>query len=225
MPAGPPPPPGRIPGGVLARLVRFPQREIERVVLAIGSLHAFPLVHLVDVAVAELAVFGVAPNPEIDVSVDRVGMSALDQASDQSDHAVDRLACERLKIGSTQPKSVGVGDIERDHLLGELVARSARLARCRVDLVVDIRNIRHEHDAVPLMDEEALHNREHDEGAGIPNVDAAVHGRAAHVDPDRFPPSRPERPHRPGARVVQRNISSQGPGTLAAVGMSARTGM
>ena len=53
---GPPAAPGRVPGGVLALLVRLPQREVQRVLLAVGALDALALVHLVDRAVAQRAV-------------------------------------------------------------------------------------------------------------------------------------------------------------------------
>ena len=41
-------PPRRVPRGVLALLMRLPEREVERVLLAVGPLDALALVHLVD---------------------------------------------------------------------------------------------------------------------------------------------------------------------------------
>ena len=48
---GRPGPQGDVPGRVLARLARLPQREVERVALALGALDPLALVHLVDIAV------------------------------------------------------------------------------------------------------------------------------------------------------------------------------
>ena len=70
---GRPRPHGRVPGGVLALLLRLPEREVERVLLAVGALDALALVHVVDVAVRELAVARVGAHAEVDVAVDRVG--------------------------------------------------------------------------------------------------------------------------------------------------------
>ena len=55
---GRPAPHGESHAGVLALLVRLPEREVERVLLAVGALDALALVHLVDVAARELAVLG-----------------------------------------------------------------------------------------------------------------------------------------------------------------------
>src|SRR6476619_5554614 len=48
-----PAPPGGVPRGVLVGLAGFPQREVERVLLALGALDPLALVHVVDRAVAE----------------------------------------------------------------------------------------------------------------------------------------------------------------------------
>ena len=56
VPSGPPPPPRRIPRRVLALLLRFPQREIERVPLALGSLDLVYLIHLIDLPMANFPV-------------------------------------------------------------------------------------------------------------------------------------------------------------------------
>jgi len=48
MPAGAAAAPRRVPGGVLAWLVRLPEGEIERVALELGAFHPLPLIHLVD---------------------------------------------------------------------------------------------------------------------------------------------------------------------------------
>ena len=51
VPARPAAAPGRLPGRVLARLLRLPQREVERVPLALGALDPLALIHVVDFAV------------------------------------------------------------------------------------------------------------------------------------------------------------------------------
>ena len=56
VPAGPPAAPRRVPGGVLARLLRLPQREVEGILLAVDALASLALVHLVDAPVAQRSV-------------------------------------------------------------------------------------------------------------------------------------------------------------------------
>src|SRR3954462_14961036 len=80
VPARPAPPPRRVPCRVLAALLRLPEREVERILLAVGALDALALVHVVDPAMAEGAVVRVRPNAEVDVPVDRVGVAPVEQS-------------------------------------------------------------------------------------------------------------------------------------------------
>ena len=50
VPAGTAATPGRIPGGVLAGLLRLPQREVERIALAVGALLALALIEVLELA-------------------------------------------------------------------------------------------------------------------------------------------------------------------------------
>ena len=83
VPAGPPRPPGRVPGGVLARLVGLPEGEVERVLLERGRARLLALVHVLGAAVGELAVVGEAADPEVDVAARLVGVAGVDQLGDQ----------------------------------------------------------------------------------------------------------------------------------------------
>ena len=155
MPARAPAPPGGIPGGVLHRLLRLPEREVERVLLERGAFDALALVHLVDVAVRQRAVLGQRAHAEVDVALDHVGVAALDQVADQRDDLVDHRGRLGLVVGAPQLQPVGVGDVCRGHLRRELVGRPPRRARGVVDLVVDVCDVRDEHGLVALVREEA----------------------------------------------------------------------
>ena len=82
---GRPSPHGRGPVGVLALLVRLPQREIQRVLLALGALDPLALVHVLELAMGEAAVVVVGAHAEVDVALDAVGMTAIDQRLDVVD--------------------------------------------------------------------------------------------------------------------------------------------
>ena len=69
VPAGPAATPRRVPGGVLARLVRLPEREVARVLLERVRLL---LLDLVRPLARQAAVLGKARDPEVDVALDRV---------------------------------------------------------------------------------------------------------------------------------------------------------
>ena len=126
VPARPAAAPRRVPGGVLALLLRLPQREVERILLAVGALDALALVHLVDGAVAQRAVVGVGAHAEVDVAVDRVGVAALDRAP-RSGRRSPSIVSDASGSGSGRPSpsALGVGDVVRGHLR----ARAARWAR------------------------------------------------------------------------------------------------
>ena len=159
VPARAPAAPGRVPGGVLALLRGLPEREVHRVLLEVRALDALALVHRVERAVRELAVVLVAAHAEVDVAARRIGAAVVDQRLDQLDDRPDRRAGERLVVGPAEPQAVGVGEVRRGHLLGELRARDPQRPRGVVDLVVDVGDVRDQRDRVALVLEEALEQR------------------------------------------------------------------
>ena len=207
VPARPPAAPGRVPGGVLAGLLCLPQREVERVELEVGALHALALVHVVHAPVRQLSVLRIAADLEVHVAGGGIGVLAVDQTLDHRHDLGDRLARARLVVGPAQPETVGVGEVRVGHLARELVAGDGRLARGRVDLVVDVGDVDHQRDGVALVLEEPLEQREHHERARVADVDRAVHGWAAGIDPDPAGLARLERTHLAGAGVVQADLA------------------
>src|SRR5438105_8060539 len=79
VPAGSSSAPGRVPGGVLALLLRLPEREVERILLQRLVALLLALVHLVLVAIRQLSVALEAAHPEVDVATRLVGVIGLDQ--------------------------------------------------------------------------------------------------------------------------------------------------
>jgi hypothetical protein len=182
VPAGPAAAPRRVPRGVLAVLLGLPQREVERVLLAVGALDALALLHLVGTALAQRPVLRIGPHAEVDVPVDGVGGAPLDELGDQVDDRADRLRRERLGIGPAQAQAIGVGHVVRGHLRGERRGGDAGGACRVVDLVVDVRDVDHEARLVPLAGQEPPELAEDHEGPRVADVDARVDGRPAGVD-------------------------------------------
>ena len=177
---GRPRPPGRVPPGVLARLVRLPQREVARVFLERIRLL---LLDLVGTLSGQPPVLREARDPEVDVALDRIREVERDELLDQRDDLGDRLGRLRFVVGPPEPEAVRVLEVPARRVLGELRARSGRRF---VDLVVDVGDVDDERRLVALVLEPALQpEREDGDREGVADVDALVHRRPAVVDPDR----------------------------------------
>jgi hypothetical protein len=207
VPARPALAPGRLPERVLALLARLPEREVLRRLLELRRVVALALLHVLERAVRELAVVRERSDAEIDVAARLVGVPALHERLDEGDDLVDRLAGLGLGVGAAEPERLGVVDVGGRHLPGELIARHAPLAGGVVDLVVHVGDVGHEGGLVALVLEEALEQGEHHVGAGVPNVDAPVDGRAAGVDPHPGWVARLERAQLSAQRVVDANLA------------------
>ena len=219
MPPGSPLAPRARPGGVLARLARLPEREVERVLLELGAARLLSLVHRLRVAVGEPPVGREAPDPEVDVPGGLVGVPGGDQVLDQRDDRADRLGGLRLVVGPADAERVGVRPVGGDHPLGMLRRRDPGLARGVVDLVVDVGEVDHERRRVALVGEEAAQQREDHVRPRVADVDRPVGGRAAGVDPDLPPGPGIESLHLAGERVPDRHITHSP--TLLAISRSA----
>ena len=109
--------PRRVPRGVLARLLRLPEREVARILLQRVRLLVD---HVVELRAGELAVVGVARDAEVDVALDVVREVAGDQLLDERDDLRDRLASPRLDVRPAEPEVVGVLEVPPGRLGGEL---------------------------------------------------------------------------------------------------------
>ena len=218
VPARAPAAPGRVPGGVLALLLGLPEREVERILLAIGAFDPLALVHVVDRAMAQRAVVGVRAHAEVDVAVDRVGRAVVEQGLDQVLDRLDRLGGQRLAIGPPQAQALGVGEVVRGHLARQVGARHAERPRGVVDLVVDVGDVGDERHLVALVLEEALEQRGDDVGPRVADMDAVVDRRPARIDAHAARVARLERLLAAGARVVQADLAGHRPPIYARCG-------
>src|SRR5947209_4707516 len=112
VPAGPPPPPRRLPPGVLVRLVALPEGEVAGVLLArVGLL----VLDAVGALPRQAPVLGEPPDPEVDVAAalvgGLVGEAPAEQLLDQRDLLADGLGGLRLEVRPAQPETVGVLDV------------------------------------------------------------------------------------------------------------------
>ena len=185
VPARPAVAPGRFPRG-LARLGRLPQREVERVALAVldalGAQIAMAGFHLVDVAARKRAVRRERTHAEVHVAVvGRVGMSRVDELLHERDHRVDFARRARAHRGVEHVHGVHVGD-EGLGVLGCDFGGAAPLFVGLVDdLVVDVGHVLHEDHVETAPRQVAADDVEADERAGVADMDVVVHRGTAHV--------------------------------------------
>ena len=113
VPARPSRPPGRRPAGVLAGLVALPQREVQRVVLALGALDALALVHVLEPAVREAR--------------RRRGRSARGRRRLRRRRRRARASISVCDVGDDRPDRLGGQGL----VVGTAQARGGRCRRCR----------------------------------------------------------------------------------------------
>ena len=106
-------------------------------------------------------------------------------------------------VGAAETQRVGVGHVERGHLLRQLGARAALRSRGVVDLVVDVGDVDDQRRLQTLMCEKPLEQAEDHKRAGVADVDAAVDRGPARVDADPARVARAQRLELAAAGVVQ----------------------
>ena len=182
VPARPPLPPRRVPGRVLVRLVRLPEREVPLVLLEVARLLGD---HVLELRARELAVAGPPLDTEVDVALGLVGQPAVDELCDQGDDLGNGLGRERLDLGPAKSERVRVLHVPASCLLGQLGARNSVACRGLVDLVVDVRDVLDQLDVVAGLGEPPAKPHREDERARIPEVDPRVDRWTADVHPNR----------------------------------------
>ena len=121
------PAPQGAPRRVLARLVRLPEREVERVLLALGALDALALVHLVDARCESAPYPPSRAHAEVDVAAARVGVAGrrpAPRSSRRSPPIVSRASGSWS--GRPSPSASVSAHVGGRHLGGELGAASPR---------------------------------------------------------------------------------------------------
>ena len=193
------------PRAVPRRLARFralPEREITRVALALVDLDAGAGEELVEVLAGEPAVGREATDLEIDVAVDRVGVTGRHQPSDELDHLRHVLRRLRVDVGGQDPERGHVGALGGDEALGELARGDALLVRALDDPVVDVGIVLDERDPITLEREVAANHVEGHRASRVADVRVVVYGHPAHVHSHLRGGQRDEFLLRPRHRVV-----------------------
>ncbi len=181
MPTGPAVAPGARPPR-FARLDALPQREIERVTLAVDI--GLALLHGVGVAAGKLAVGRMRSDGEVHVAATRVGVAGVDEPAHQLDH-LGHVAGRTRFDGGWQAADRGVRVVEQPVVaLPDLPPRRALGLRGSDDLVVDVRDVAAEHHLIAAGRQPTRQDIERDSRADVTDVGRRLHGRPAQVHRD-----------------------------------------
>ena len=164
-------PDGKV-GGVLLQVVLHAAAQ-----LAVAALQ------IVQIQVAQLAVAGVALHPEVHIAVfGNVGVAGVDQILDDIENLGDVLGSAGLHSGLFAVQPGGILQVLGLKALCHLLHGSALLLALLDELIVDIGDVGNIDYLVAAVLEVAAQGGEHDQRAGVADVDIVINGRAADVD-------------------------------------------
>ena len=202
VPARPTATPRRIPRG-LAGLRGLPEHEVERVTLRLVHFDPRPGPQVRETLARQQPVRLELRDGVVDVAVAAdVCVALLDQARDHRDDLRQVLGGTRLVVGPLDAERRAVLVVRADEPLGERTHRLAVLGGALDDLVVDVRDVADERDAVARRLQVTAHDVERDQHAGVTEVAEVVDGHAADVHAHFARHDRAERFLAAGQRIV-----------------------
>ena len=164
-------PDGKV-GGILLQIVLHTAAQ-----LAVAALQ------IVQLEVAQLAVLRVALDAEVDIPVlGNIGVSGIDQVLDDVQDLLDVLRCTGLDGGLFAVQTGGILEVLGLKALGHFLHGGALLLALLDELVIDIGDVGDIDDLVAAVFQIAAQGIEHDQRAGVADVDIVVNGGAADVD-------------------------------------------
>src|SRR5450759_1348598 len=186
MPAGTAGPPRRVPGR-LARFGSLPEREVDGAALGLVDLDAAARrrEELPEVTVRERAIPGKGRDVEVHAAtLDDVGVTPVDELSDEDEHVGDVRGGVRDVIGSFDTEPVDLVPPGGFEALRELGLAGAGLVGPGDDLVLDVGDIGHQRHLQAPPPEVAANDVVDEPGAPVTDVGDVVHRWAADVDRD-----------------------------------------
>ncbi len=179
------------PGAVPGRFARFrglPQREVEGVFLAVVDFLAVTGAHVVRIASGELAVAGILADAEIDIAVQRIGVTFVDEALDDLDDLVNFLRGARIVGRRFDVQVLHILLEVLDVAFRELERIDAHFIRAADDFVIHVGEVHSVSDFIAAVFEVPADNVKHHSGHRVTDMSFIVDSRAAdiHLDLSRF---------------------------------------
>ena len=132
---------------------------------------------------AQLAVLRVALDAEVDISVlGNVGVAGIDQVLDDVQDLLDVLRCTGLDGGLFAVQTGSILEVLSLKALGHFLHGGALLLALLDELIINIGDVGDIDDLVAAVFQIAAQGIEHDQRAGIADVDIVVNGGAADID-------------------------------------------
>ena len=168
-------------------LCSLPDGKVSRVFLQVVVHLAAQLtvatLQIVQLQVAQLAVLRVALDAEVHIAVlGNVGMAGVDQVLHDVQNLLDVLGGAGLHGGLFAVQPGGVLEVLGLKALGHFLHGGALLLALLDELIVDIGDVGNVDHLVAPVFQIAAQGVEHDQRAGVADVDIVINGRAADVD-------------------------------------------
>ena len=152
---------------------------------------------------AELAIFGIAADVEINISGRRIREPAINQRLRESQDFVDVVSGLGEMIDRVDAHRVEISHVVGRHFGGQLGHRNAELPRFDDQLVVDVGDIHDPSDLIAAIGEIALDGIEDHRADHVADVARLVNRRPAQIDADAAGSHRHERFLGAAERVVE----------------------
>lgn len=184
VPAGPTLTPGAVPGR-FTRFGAFPQGEVGRGFFPAHRFCPCASEHFFETAAAQLAVIFVFGAAEVDIAVERVGVTLFDQFADHVEHIANMVSGVREVIDGVDAHELQIIEIVVGHLFGEGFDCHALFVGFVDELVVDIGNVDDEGDVIAGVGQVAFDGVEDDGADHVADVSGLIDSGTAevHFDP------------------------------------------
>ncbi len=154
-----------------------------QVVLHLAAQLTVAALQIVQLEVAQLAVAFIALDPEVHVAVlCHIRMTGLNEILDDVQDLVDVLGGAGLNSRLAAVQTLGILEVLCLKALGDLLHRGALFLALGDELVVDVGDVGNVQYLVAAVFQIAAQGVEHDQRAGVADVDEVINGGTADVD-------------------------------------------
>ena len=154
-----------------------------QVVVHLAAQLTVAALQIVQLQVAQLAVLGIALHPEVHIAVlGNISVAGVDQILHDIQDLLDVLGSPGLDGGLFAVEAGGILEVLGLKALGDLLHGGALLLPLLDELIVDIGDVGNIEHLVAAVLKVAAQGIEHDQRAGVADVDIVINGRAADID-------------------------------------------
>ena len=176
--------PGRLPCDLVFFFSGLPESEVERILFLFFYHDAGSGFEVIDVLTRKFSVVLELSCAVVNVAVDFVSISLIDQVLNELDDVVHRLRYSRVYVSRSYVDSACILEVFFDVLFADFGSCDALFSRAVDDLVVYVREVLYERYIISFVLEILSHRVEYYERAGVSDMEKVIYGRAADVHLD-----------------------------------------